>query len=94
MVEVNCLLALVYTAEEAVSPPTIMFPEPPISKAAPGAVVPMPTEPEFKILIASVAPLFPVWKIISAPVVPTPLVERRLRVEVVVVPPMIKGVVI
>ena len=53
----------------------------------------MPTYPEFKILIASVPPLLPVWKIMSAPVAPTPLVERSAKGEVVVVPPITKGVV-
>ena len=51
----------------------------------------MPTLPLFKIRIASVAPLFPTWKRISAPAAPTPLVLRSASVEVVPVPPMRRG---
>ena len=42
---------------------------------------------------ASVPPLFPVWKTMSAPVVPTPLVERSASVDVVPVPPITSGTV-
>ena len=55
--------------------------------------MPIPIEPEFKILIASVAPLFPAWNIMSAPVEPAALVERSESVEVVPVPPIISGAV-
>src|SRR3989338_3884612 len=63
------------------------------SKAAPGAVVPMPTLPLFRIVIASVAPLLPTRKCMSAPVAPTPEVVWRDRSEVVPVPPMSSGLV-
>ena len=51
----------------------------------------MPTLPEFNIVIASVAPLLPTKKCISAPVVPTPEVVFKLRSEVVAVPPIKRG---
>ena len=42
-------------------------------------------------LLVHFPPLLPVWKMMSAPVVPAPEVERRLRVDVVAVPRMISG---
>ena len=51
----------------------------------------MPPLPELYIRMASVPPLVPVWKIISAPVVPTPEVDLKSKVLVVLVPPIIKG---
>ena len=53
----------------------------------------MPTLPEFSIRTLSLPPLVPVWKMMSAPVVPVPDVERRVRVEAEVVPPISKGFV-
>ena len=57
------------------------------------AFCPTNSVPLFNTRIASVAPLLPVWKMMSAPVVPTPLVERRESVLVVVVPPITRGTV-
>lgn len=59
-----------------------------------GLLVPIPTFPLLSILIASVPPLFPVWKMMSAPVAPTPEVDLKVRGEVVPVPPITKGSVI
>jgi hypothetical protein len=63
------------------------------SNAVAGLVVPIPTFPESIILIASVAPLLPTWKI-TASVVPTPEVDLRVNVEVARAPPITNGSVI
>ena len=73
--------------------PDLMRMSPPTSSFDEGVVVLMPTFPLLRILMGSVAPLFPVWKMMSAPDVPAPVVERKVRVEVVVVPPWIRGAV-
>ena len=64
-----------------------------MSSLTPGTAVPIPTFPSFKIVIASVAPLLPTRKCISAPAAPMPEVVLRLRSEVVAVPPKIVGTV-
>jgi len=48
----------------------------------------MPTLPELRIVSASVAPLFPTRKCMSAPAAPTPEVVCKERSAVVAVPPM------
>lgn len=84
-----------YKLREA-SPPasilTVVAPEPLTSKLFPGELVPIPTFPSFNIVIASVAPLLPTKKCISAPVAPTPDVVWRDKSEVVPVPPITYGV--
>ena len=58
-----------------------------------GEPIPIPTLPEFKIVIASVAPALPTKKCISAPVAPTPEVVCKVKSWVVDVPPRTNGVV-
>ena len=53
--------------------------------------VPIPTNPLLSTRIASVAPLLPTWKMMSAPAAPTPVVVLNVSVLVVAVPPMCKG---
>ena len=57
-------------------------------------VTPIPTFPLFNIVIASVDPLSPTLKCISAPVVPVVDVGCSVRDEVGVEPPSTRGVVI
>ena len=74
-------------AEEAAEEPALRC------RRAVGEVEPTPTLPEFNIVIASVAPLLPVRKCMSAPVAPTPDVVCKDKSEVVAVPPTNKGFV-
>ena len=53
----------------------------------------IPTKPLFKKVMASVPPLFPTKKCISAPVAPTPDVVCKLKSEVVPIPPITSGTV-
>jgi len=66
-----------------------MFPT--IVRSSSGEVVLIPTLPELSMVMTSVAPLLPVRKCMSAPVVPTPEVVLKERSEVVSDPPTIKG---
>src|SRR3990167_5423853 len=64
-----------------------------MSTKAIGALVPNPTKPEFKIVIASVAQLLPTRKCMSAPVAPTQEVVWKVKSWVVPEPPVKNGLI-